>query len=918
MTDVRLLPGAVAAWAAAWWATGGSEPARLAAVSGWLAILVGICAIGVIGLRGGGRREHARAGLRWRGGMRGSDGRRGLGGLQGRGGQRGLGGLRGPDGLRGSGGLRGAGGLRGRPGRAAAGRGAAHQVVLAGACALAVVAGGAVQAAGSAVVRDLAEGRFTAELTGTVATQPEPFSWGGAPSPAGVPGEAAQSEASAPGQVRFLLEVGSIDARGVRTAGGGRVQVVTAGADGLRFGSVVTVRGGLRPPRTGGTETGALTAGYVTVQRSPPAALRLLDRHRDALMEVTDGLSPQARALVPGAAIGDTTRMPADLEEAMRAVGLAHITAVSGGHFSVVMAVLSALCAVARLPRAGRVALIAVASCTFLVLVRPEPAVLRAGVMAAFALTGLALGRPAASVPALAGSVIGLLVVDPWLARSFGFALSAAATAGLVLLVAPLARRLTPWIGGPAAFALAVPLAAQLACGPVLVLLDPSVPTMSVVANLLAAPAVFPATVLGLLATILAPWLPLVAGPIAWVAGGATWWIAVVAGFLASLPGASLPWPGGPPGALLLAALTGIGLWAVLRREPLAGRPQAWRPAPGSGLRGLPRRWRREPPQALLERRRPGQGVAFRGRSSRPGRAAVPGRRPRLTRGQAGTLLAAGIAVLLLVVVAAPRFAALGEPLPRDWQVAACDVGQGDSLALRTGPASAIVVDVGPEGPAADRCLGELGVTTVDLLVLSHFHADHVGGLGPVLAGRKVTAALVTPVDDPPAGAAATRASLAAAGIPAGDARAGQQGVAGTVRWEVLQAGAGNGTGDAPANDASIALVARTPDLDVLLLGDLEASGQQALVAELGSRGATRFDVVKVAHHGSAEQSPDLAALTRPAVAIFSAGRDNEYGHPTGQALDLYEGAGAAIVRTDECGTAVLVVRDGEIGSAGC
>ena len=145
-----------------------------------------------------------------------------------------------------------------------------------------------------------------------------------------------------------------------------------------------------------------------------------------------------------------------------------------------VVAVLTLLCSLARLPRPARVALVALASLTFVALVRPEPAVLRAAVMAAFALTGVAIGRPAQSVPALAASVVGLLVVDPWLARSFGFVLSAAATAGLVLLAAPLAARLAPWTGDAAAFALAVPLAAQAACGPVLVLLDPSVSTVSI------------------------------------------------------------------------------------------------------------------------------------------------------------------------------------------------------------------------------------------------------------------------------------------------------------------------------------------------------------------------------------------------------------------------------------------------------
>lgn len=739
-----------------------------------------------------------------------------------------------------------------------AGRPAVAHAALAAACVLAVMVSSHVQLAGRAPLGDLAEQRVTVTLTGLVVSQPEPFSF--------APG----SFTPGAGQHRWVLAARGVEARGVGSAARAHVQVLSSTAP--RYGATVTVSGALRPTDPGAAEAARLTADGTSEIRAPPAALRVLDTHRTALLDVTDPLSAQGRGLVPGAAIGDTTRLPDDLAEEMRSTGLAHITAVSGGHFAVVVAVLTLLCSLARLPRPVRVALVALASLAFVALVRPEPAVLRAAVMAAFALTGVAIGRSSQSVPALAASVVGLLVVDPWLARSFGFALSAAATGGLVLLAAPLAARLAPWTGDAAAFALAVPLAAQAACGPVLVLLDPSVSTVSVLANLLAAPALVPATVLGLVATVLAPGLPTPAGLVAWAASGATWWIAAVAHWCAALPGAVVPWLGGPPGALLLAALTGVVLWVVLRRAPRPGWPESWRTVARSSLR-----------EVLTTRRR------------------------RFTRERVVALLAAGSVAALVVVVAVPRLAVRSD-IPQDWLVVACDVGQGDALALRTGPTSAVVVDVGPDGPAAGRCLDELGVARVDLLVLSHFHADHVGGLGPVLAGREVAAALVSPVPEPAANAAATGAALAAAGAPVGVARTGHQGAAGYLTWQVLQAGAGEG-----ANDSSIVLAARTGGLDVLALGDLEDAGQAELVPLVG-----RTDVVKVAHHGSAVQSRALAERLRPAVALVSSGRDNDYGHPTDEALDLYAGVGAAVVRTDECGTVALVVRGQEVSLAGC
>lgn len=732
-------------------------------------------------------------------------------------------------------------------------RPAVAHAVLAAACVLAVTASVHVQLAGRTPLAHLAEQRVTATLTGVVVSEPEPFAF--------APGA---------GQHRWVLAARWVDARGVSFVAGAHVQVLSSTAP--RYGATVTVSGGLRPADPGAAETARLTAGGAREIRAPPPVLRTLDAHRTALLDVTDPLSAQGRGLVPGAAIGDTTRLPDDLADAMRTTGLTHITAVSGGHFAVVVTVLTLLCSMTRLPRPVRVALVALASLVFVALVRPEPAVLRAAVMAAFALTGVAIGRPSQSVPALAASVVGLLVVDPWLARSFGFALSAAATAGLVLFAAPLAARLAPWTGDGAAFALAVPLAAQAACGPVLVLLDPSVSTVSVLANLLAAPALVPATVLGLVATVLAPWLPPVAGVVAWAASGATWWIAAVARWCAAFPGATVPWLGGPTGAVLLAAVTVLVLWAVLRRTPGPGWPGSWRATVRSGVR-----------EAL---------VAHQGQR---------------TRARFVVLLAAASVAALVVALAVPRLVARSG-IPADWQVAACDVGQGDALALRTGPASAVVVDVGPDGSAAGRCLDELGVTRVDLLVLSHFHADHVGGLGPVLAGREVTAALVSPVPEPAAGAVATRATLGAAGVPVRVARSGDQGTAGSLAWQVLLAGAGEG-----ANDSSVVLAVRTAGLDVVLLGDLEDAGQAELIPLAG-----RADIVKVAHHGSAVQSRVLAERLRPSVALVSSGRDNEYGHPTDKALGLYAGVGAAVVRTDECGTVALTVRDGEVSLAGC
>ncbi len=299
------------------------------------------------------------------------------------------------------------------------------------------------------------------------------------------------------------------------------------------------------------------------------------------------------------------------------------------------------------------VALLALAG--FIVLVTPQPSVVRAGAMAVVVLIAVAAGRPGGGVAALSVAVVGLLAFDPWLARDYGFALSAAATAGLLLLAGPLAARLARVMPTPLAVVLAVPLAAQLACQPILVLLDPAIALYGVPANLLAAPAAPVGTVVGLLGCLVLPVLPSVGIAFLQVAWVPASWIALVAHGAAALPGGRLPWLPDGAGALLLAVCTALALGLVLT-----------------------------------------------------------GTRRRRARAFASAVLAVGLAVPVGVGFAAP--VVVGATRPGAWDVAACDVGQGDAVLIRSAGATALI-DTGPEPAALERCLALLGIGRIDLLV---------------------------------------------------------------------------------------------------------------------------------------------------------------------------------------------------------
>ncbi len=534
--------------------------------------------------------------------------------------------------------------------------------------------------------------------------------------------------------------------------------------------------------------------------------------------------------LLPGLAVGDTSSVADDLDAAMKTSALAHLTAVSGANCAIVVVLVYSLGALVMLGRRGRVVCAAIALAGFVMLVTPEPSVVRAAVMAGVAMVALVLGRPSAGIGILAVATTLALIADPWLATSIGFILSAASTAALLLFAGPLSDQLRAVLPAPLALATAASLSAQLACTPVLILLTPAVPVYGVVANLLAAPAAPVATIVGLLACLAAP-LPLLADLLVWIAWLPATWIAGTAETMAQLPGSLLPWPEGGWGLVSLAGVSAALLVAFLARGP----------------------------------------------------------RLRITAVGIGALLA-GLALLGgHAVVALDRLR-----LPAGWDVAACDVGQGDALVVRAENAVALV-DVGREPELLESCLALLGIERVNLLVLTHFDADHVGGVSAVV-GRVDQ---VLHGEPPDADAQVLLDELTAQGAAAYRVGKGDTGALGSARWEVLWP---NKT--APAgNDGSVVLSVSGPTVPrTLLLGDLSATTQQQLGA------LDHFDIVKVAHHGSADQAATLYRAISADVALISVG-ENTYGHPHESILDTLTAAGSHVMRTDDSGLVLVDLR---------
>lgn len=659
--------------------------------------------------------------------------------------------------------------------------------------------------------------------------------------------------AAQPGRGRTVVLEAEVEEAAVDGAPVAGTPLVLVFADGDAWsevvpGQVAVVRAGLAPVLGSGLAVATLRVrGPPLALTDPPwwqrAAAVIRAELRTAATRVLD---PDEAGLLPGLVVGDTRGMTVQVEEDFLDAGMSHLTAVSGANVAIIC---GATLLLARAVRAGprtAAAIAAAGLAGFVILVGYEPSVVRAGVMGAVGLLALYLGRRASALPALAFSVLALVTLDPALAASVGFALSVVATAGLVL-VAPRWSAAMRERGVPVGFAegFAVPLAAFAVTAPVIAGFAGEVSLVSVLANLLAAPVVAPATILGVLAACAVPFAPALAELLVRLAGPEAGWLVFVARQAAEVPGAVVDWPGGWGGGLLAAAA--VGLLVLVAR-------------------------------------------------SRRGRVALV------------VVVAGALLVYVPVGVSTP-----GWP-PERWTVVACDVGQGDSLLLATGdPGRAVMVDVGGDTGGADRCLRQLGVERLPLVLLSHLHADHIGGLSEVLAGRAVGGVAVGPGRRPDWAWRQVVALTRRHGVALLELTVGQR-----LRWRALElrvigpryvpgpaAASDDGT---DVNNSSVVAMATTELGRVLLTGDVELAAQSDLLAAGEDLHA---DVLKVPHHGSRYVVPEFLASVRPRIAVISVGAGNRYGHPNRGVVDGLRYSGATVVRTDLHGDSALIA-DGD------
>jgi len=571
--------------------------------------------------------------------------------------------------------------------------------------------------------------------------------------------------------------------------------------------------------------------------------------------------------------LGVRATIPPDLMADFSTTGTSHIVAISGFNIAIIAGVFASL-ATRLVGKRWSWAFALVGVALFTLMVGASAAVVRAAVMGGLTILAGYVGRRSDAWAALAAAGLVMVALDPFVLWDLGFQLSFLATLGLMVVSPPLVNRAQPYLAalfseGPLGQwlieivndSLLLTLAAQVTTLPVILVAFGNLSLVAPLTNLLILPAQPMIMACGAAATI--------AGMIFQPAGQVLGWVAWV--FLtytveavrltARLPFASLAvgrlnaWVA----VAYYAALAGG--FIVMQNEPLRAR-----------LRGL---W----------------GAT----------------RSRITAvGVIGAL-----AVIAILIWAAAAFLPDGK-----LHVYFLDVGQGDAILVLTPSGGQVLIDGGTSPGTMTAHLGQhmpFYDRTLDLVVLTHPHDDHLVGLIECLERYDVGQ-----VVDP--GYPATTGNyirwlelLGAKRVPTYRGRRGALqpiDLGGGATLTLLHPPPALLTGtDSDTNNNSVVLRLVWGQVSFLFTGDIEEEGEAVL---LRTGAPLRSTVLKAPHHGSQTSlSAEFLAAVSPRVAVISCGADNEFGHPHVSTLDKLAGAGCTVLRTDQNGT-VEVVTDGE------
>lgn len=604
--------------------------------------------------------------------------------------------------------------------------------------------------------------------------------------------------------------------------------------------------------------------------------------HRAEIRERADvalgrGMPAREAALARGFVLGEDEDVDEATVEDFRRSGLSHLLAVSGQNVALLAVLAMPLLAAFGIPLDARLVWVLGAIVAYVPLAGAGPSIVRAGVMGALTVLATLAGRRASRLYGLAVAAVVTLAIDPRVAADVGWQLSFAAVIGIIALAIPLRRAIVARLGSRGvarAFAdgISITIAATLTTAPLIAFHFGAVSTTTLVANVLALPAIAPAMWLGMLSAasgqvpgfptaalnaVTAPLLAYIAQVAAWC--GQPDWAYVhvrlgLGGLFASY-------------ATLVAAAIFVPAWLRRRRLSVLRRSTPQTP-PGCNAFGV--KW------------------AAKTLHLRCGWVCWS---------------AAGLAVVVLGVAwTGVSDGGASAPAP-GLRVEVLDVGQGDAILFQPARAPAVLVDGGPPGGFLAEKLREAGADRLGVAVVTHEQSDHAGGIEELLGRFPVERLIYARLSRRLRGKAESSGAVTAR-LAQGEAIR-----SGSLRLEavwpprsLLEAPLAG----ADPNTQALVFLARWHDFSMLLTADAEA--------EQAPLDPGPVDVLKVAHHGSDDAGLGaLLARTSPRLAVISVGAGNSYGHPTSGTLATLNAHRVPTLRTDLEGTVTLDVRPGSV-----
>lgn len=641
-----------------------------------------------------------------------------------------------------------------------------------------------------------------------------------------------------------------------------------------------------------------VTAGPIPLSYRP---LRVLDQFREHIGAMMDRLYPHGDAgYMKGLVAGITADIDPRQYDDFAKLGLTHILAISGLHVGVVVFILLQLGVSLRLTRERAIDVAIAMMPIYMLATGASPSAIRACLMAMLALWLARRHRLKDGLHLLAATAVVMLLWNPLLIEDVSFQLSFIVTAGLLLFVPIVTASLPlpwPWLRG----SLAVALTAQAVSFPVTVYYFHAVHSLSLVANFVLVPFVsFVILPLGMASvTFGAIWEPL-GKPQAMLATIGNELTFKAVDVMATFVRLRTVWP--QTSFIWVAAGFACmgGLAALLRWRQARKQENRW--------------WESRYESAVIQAEKQSATI--------PLEAGQPVFRHSQMALRALSLGLAALIVLWIFWGLRPSWTS------HDGKVMFLDVGQGDSIIIRSGHGKHVMIDTGgtisfnKEGDEwRERSdpyevgrkllvplLLQRGVRQLDALVLTHLDADHIGGAAAVIENIPVRAILFNgTLRDSPETIALFELAIRHKIYCYAVHESMSWEVDDTLKLESLfpmaeQPAANNVPVEDDQNDSSVVLLATLYGRTFMLPGDLEAEGERRILANRQSATAP-VDVLKAGHHGSkTSTTQSWLDYWRPTDTVISVGRNNLYGHPHPTVVERLAASGTYILRTDRNG----------------